>query len=58
MFWRVVMWPLVQRGPLLDHGAEGLHLLKSDAAEGQLDADHLHVGLALPVDALFEAESR
>ena len=48
---------LVERGVLLDHAAEGLHLLRGDAAEGELDADHLHVGLALPVDALFEAEA-
>ena len=48
---------LVQRGPLLDHVAEHLHLLRGDAAEGELDADHLHVCLALPVDALFEPEA-
>ena len=47
---------LVQRHVLLDHVREGLHLLGRDAAEGQLHADHLHVGLALAVDALLEAE--
>src|SRR6185312_3723709 len=30
--------------------------LRRDAAEGELHADHLDVGLALPVDALLEAE--
>ena len=48
---------LVERHVLLDHVGEGLHLLGRDAAEGQLDADHLHVGLALAVDALLEAEA-
>jgi hypothetical protein len=47
---------LAQGDPALDHLGEGLQLLGRDAAEGQLDADHLHVGLALPVDALLEAE--
>ena len=57
MFWRVVMWPLFERRVLLDDAGEGLHLLGRDAAEGKLDADHLDVGLALAVDALFEAEA-
>ena len=48
---------LVQRRVLLDHAGEGVHLLRRDAAEGKLDADHLHVGLALAVDALFEPEA-
>ena len=56
MFWRVVMWPLLQRHVLLDHVGERLHLLRRDAAERQLHADHLHVGLALAVHALLEAE--
>jgi hypothetical protein len=47
---------LAQRHVALDHLGEGLHLLGRDAAEGELHADHLHVGLALPVDALLEAE--
>ena len=57
MFWRVVMWPLFERRVLLDDAGEGLHLLGRDAAEGKLDPDHLDVGLALAVDALFEAEA-
>ena len=48
---------LAQRRALLDRLREGLHLLGGDAAERQLDADHLHVGLALAVDALLEAEA-
>ena len=47
---------LVERGPALHHLREGLHLLGRDATEGQLHPDHLHVGLALAVDALAEAE--
>ena len=57
MFWRVVMWPLFERRVLLHHVGEGVHLVGGDAAEGQLHADHLHVGLALAVDALFEPEA-
>jgi len=49
--------PLAQRRVLLDDAGEGLHLLGGDAAEGQLHASHLHVGLALAVDALLEAEA-
>ena len=48
---------LVERRELLDRVGEGLHLLGADAAEGKLHADHLHVGLALAVDALLEAEA-
>ena len=48
---------LVERRVALDHVGEGVHLLRRDAAERQLHADHLHVGLALAVDALFEAEA-
>ena len=48
---------LVERRVLLHHVREGLHLLRRDAAEGQLHADHLHVGLALAVDALLQAEA-
>ena len=47
---------LAQRHVLLDHVGEGLELVGRDAAHRQLDADHLHVGLALAVDALLEAE--
>ena len=57
MFCRVVMWPLLSGAYFSTTVGEGLHLLRRDAAEGQLHADHLHVGLALPVDALLEAEA-
>jgi hypothetical protein len=49
--------PLVERHVLLDDGGERLELLGRDAAHGQLDPDHLDVGLALAVDALLEAEA-
>ena len=48
---------LVERGVLLDHRREGVHLLGGDAAHRQLHPDHLHVGLALAVDALLEPEA-
>ena len=48
---------LVERRVALDHVGEGLHLLGGDAAERQLHPHHLHVGLALAVDALLEAEA-
>ena len=48
---------LVERGAALHHLREGLHLLRRDAAEGQLHPDHLDVGLALAVDALLEPEA-
>ena len=47
---------LVQRRMLFDDIREGLHLLRRDPAEGELDADHVHVRLALAVHALLEAE--
>ena len=56
MFCRVVMWPLLSGAYFSTHVGEGLHLLRRDAAERQLHADHLDVGLALAVDALLEAE--
>src|SRR5262249_56663298 len=37
--------------------SEVLNRLGVDAAVGQLDPDHLHVGLALAVDALLESEA-
>jgi hypothetical protein len=49
--------PLVQGHVLLDHVGEGLELLGRDTAPRQLHANHLHVRLALPVDALLEAEA-
>ena len=48
---------LAQRRVLLDGVAEGVHLLGRDAAPRDLDADHLHVGLALAVHALLQAEA-
>ena len=48
--------PLVQRHVLLDDLGEGVELVGRDAAPRELHADHLHVGLTLPVDALLEAE--
>jgi hypothetical protein len=48
---------LAQRRVLLDSVRERLELLGADAAQGQLDAHHLHVRLALSVDALLEAEA-
>ena len=47
---------LVERHVLLDHLGERLHLLGRDPAEGELHADHLHVRLALAVNALLQAE--
>ena len=57
MFWRVVMWPLPSGAYCSVTLAEGVHLVGRDAAERELDADHLHVGLALAVDALLQAEA-
>src|SRR4051812_17639287 len=48
---------LAQRRVVLGHVGERLHLLGRDAAEGELHADHLDVGLALAVDALLEPEA-
>ena len=47
---------LAQRHVLLDHVGERVELIRGHATERQLDAHHLHVGLALAVDALLEAE--
>ena len=47
---------LAQRHVLLDPVRERLELLRRDPAERKLDPDHLHVGLALAVDALLEPE--
>ena len=57
MFWRVVMWPLFSGTYFSIDARERIHLIGGDAAERQLDADHLHVGLTLAVDALLEAEA-
>src|SRR5215211_2994897 len=48
---------LVEGRVVLEHVGERLHLLGRDPAHRQLRADHLHVGLALAVDALLEAEA-
>ena len=48
---------LVERRVLLHHVRELLHLLRRDAAEGELRADHLDVGLALAVDPLLQPEA-
>ena len=48
---------LAERREVLGDLGEGVHLVGRDAAEWQLDADHLHVGLALAVDALLEPEA-
>jgi hypothetical protein len=48
--------PLLEGRVVLDDVGERLELLGRDAAHRQLHADHLDVGLALPVDTLLEAE--
>ena len=48
---------LVERRVLLDALAKASICSGDDAAERELDADHLHVGLALAVDALLEPEA-
>ena len=48
---------LLQRGKPFGNLGEGVQLIGRNAAERQLHADHLHVGLPLPVDALLEPES-
>ena len=48
---------LVQRRVALGDVGEHVHLLRRDPAERQLHAHHLHVRLALAVDALLQAEA-
>src|SRR5215207_6262667 len=48
---------LLERRVLLDDRGERVHLVRGDAAERQLHADHLDVRLALSVDALLEPEA-
>ena len=48
---------LAERGVLLGHYREGVHLLRRDATERQLDADHLARRLALTVHALLQPEA-
>ena len=57
MFWRVVMWPLFSGAQRSTTLGERVHLVRRDAAERELDPDHLDVGLALAVHALLEAEA-
>ena len=47
---------LAQRGVLVGHLSEALHGLRGEDAAGNLDTDHLDVGLALPVHALPQPE--
>ena len=47
---------LAQRGILVRHLAQALHGLRGEDAAGNLDADHLHVRLALTVHALPQTE--
>ena len=44
--------PLLEGRIALDDIGEGIKLIGRDAAERHLHADHLHIGLALAVDAL------
>jgi hypothetical protein len=57
MFWRVVMWPLSSGAYSSIASANASICSGRHAAHRQLDADHLHVGLALAVDALLQAEA-
>ena len=57
MFSRVVMWPLRSGAHFSIASANASSCSGRDAAQRQLDADHLHVRLALAVDALLEAEA-
>ena len=47
---------LAQRGVLVGHLTQALHCLRGENAAGNLDANHLHVGLALAVHTLPQAE--
>ena len=40
---------------LVGHVAEGVELVRRDTAEGELDAQHVHIRLPLPVGAHTEA---
>ena len=57
MFWRVVTWPLPSGAYFSMTLPKASICSGRDAAERQLHPDHLHVGLALAVDALLEAEA-
>ena len=56
MFWRVVMWPLRSGTYLSITSANASSCSGVTPPNGKLDPDHLHVGLALAVDALLQAE--
>ena len=47
---------LAQRDVLVDDPGEGVELIGGDATHGELHPHHLHVGLALTVDALAQPE--
>ena len=48
---------LAQRDVALDDRRERVELIWRDTAERELDPHHLHVGLALPIDALPQPEA-
>ena len=50
--------PLLQRGIAFRYIAKAVQHLRRDDAAGQLDPDHLDIGLALPVHSLAEPERR
>ena len=56
MFWRAVTWPFRSGTYLSITFGKGVELIGGDPAQGQLDPDELHVGLALAVNTLLEAE--
>ena len=57
MFWRVVMWPLLSGANCSTASAKASICSGLTPPIGKLHADHLHVGLALAVDALLQAEA-
>ena len=57
MFWRVVMWPLLSGAHRSTTSASLSICSGRDAAHRKLDPAHLHVGLALAVDALLQPEA-
>ena len=57
MFCRVVMWPLFSGAYFSITSAKSSIWSGVTPPKGSLIADHLHVGLALAVDALLQAEA-
>ena len=55
MFWRVVRWPLPP-AELVGDAGELVDLVGGGRPLGNLAAHHLNALLALPVDAVFQAE--